>query len=199
MKLLERDYPRLRIEPICGDYLSLEALPELEFSTRRVGFFPGSSIGNLEPLDASAFIAQVRQLLGKNAALVLGVDLKKDPQKLHAAYNDAAGLTAAFSLNLLRRMNRELKANFDLEGFKHEAFYNSIKGRIEIYLCSLRKQSVVVANSLFSFTAGERIHTEYSYKYDLDDLKTLAQAGGFTVKQTWIDKSQLFAVSYLST
>jgi dimethylhistidine N-methyltransferase len=195
---LRRDYPDLLIEPICADYMALDTVPRLDGAAPRLGFFPGSTIGNLEPHDAVAFLRNARNLLGDRGALVLGVDLKKDQQILHDAYNDAAGVTAAFTLNLLRRMNRELHATFDLDAFEHEAFYNSRQGRIEIYFRSLADQSVVVAGRTFAFAAGERVHTEYSYKYDRADIDRLARAGGFGVAEAWTDAAGLFAVNYLT-
>src|SRR6185436_136197 len=152
-------------------YMSLSQLPaNVSAARRRIGFFPGSTIGNLEPHEATAFLRRARGLLGEGGAeggaLVLGADLKKDPRRLHDAYNDAAGVTAQFTLNLLRRMNRELDANFDLSAFAHEAFYNPVEGRIEIYVRSLKAQTVTVAGRSFAISAGERVHTEYSYKYD---------------------------------
>ena len=194
---LRRDYPSLRVEPVCADYMALEALPPINGYSRRLGFFPGSTIGNLEPADATAFLRRARGLLGKDGALVLGADLKKDPQRLHDAYNDRAGVTAAFTLNLLRRMNRELHANFDLDAFVHVAFYNPVEGRIEIYLRSLRPQSVTVAGRTFSFAEGERLHAEYSYKFDVADIATLAAAAGLRIAETWTDPERLFAVTYL--
>jgi dimethylhistidine N-methyltransferase len=194
---LRRDYPRLRVEPVCADYMVLETLPAEMNGAPRLGFFPGSTIGNLEPEDATAFLRRARALLGDRGAMVLGVDLKKDHQRLHDAYNDSAGVTAAFTLNLLRRMNRELGAGFDLSAFIHEAFYNPVEGRIEIYFRSLRDQSVAVAGRAFAFTEGERVHTEYSYKYDTAGIAALAQSAGFTIDRTWTDPSRLFAVVYL--
>ncbi|MFO1158387.1 MAG: L-histidine N(alpha)-methyltransferase [Reyranellaceae bacterium] len=193
---LRRDYPKLDVRPVCADYMALSELPE-QVNARRLGFFPGSTIGNLTPADATAFLRRARTLLGEKGALVLGVDLKKDPQRLHDAYNDSAGVTAQFSLNLLRRMNRELGADFDLAGFAHEAFYNAVEGRIEIYLQSLRPQVVTVAGRRFSFSAGERIHTEWSYKFDRADIAALARSAGFEVARTWTDQADLFAVTYL--
>jgi dimethylhistidine N-methyltransferase len=192
---LRRDYPGLRIVPVCADFMG--PVPPIESAGAPLGFFPGSTIGNLIPQEATAFLRRVRHLLGDEGALVLGVDLKKDPQRLHDAYNDSAGVTAAFTLNLLRRMNRELHTSFDLAGFAHEAFYDEAKGRIEIYVRSLRDQSVIVAGRRFDFAAGERIHTEYSYKYDTADLAALAESGGFRVAKTWTDAERLFAVVYL--
>lgn len=195
---LRRDYPSLAIQAVCADYMALADLPQLLVSARRIGFFPGSSIGNLEPHEAVAFLLRARTLLGDNGALVLGVDLKKDPGRLDAAYNDSAGVTAAFTLNLLRRMNRELQATFDLDRFAHDAFYNPVKGRIEIYVRSLAEQSVTVAGRSFAFAEGERIHTEYSYKYDVAQLRSLAQQSGFRLDKVWMDPDRLFAVAYLT-
>lgn len=194
---LRRDYPRLDVRPVCADYMALSELPDEVNGTRRLGFFPGSTIGNLTPDEASAFLRRAHKLLGEGGAIVLGVDLKKDPRRLHDAYNDSAGVTAQFSLNLLRRMNRELGADFDLSGFAHDAFYNVAEGRIEIYLRSLKSQVVTVAGRRFSFSAGERIHTEWSYKFDSADITALARGAGFDIARTWTDLENLFAVTYL--
>ena len=194
---LRRDYPSLRVEPVCADYMALDALPQINGYTRRLGFFPGSTIGNLEPDEATAFLRRTRHLLRKDGALVLGADLRKDPQRLHDAYNDSAGVTAAFTLNLLRRMNRELQATFDLDAFVHDAFYNEAEGRIEIYFRSLRQQSVTVAGRSFAFAEGERVHTEYSYKFDIAGIDALARSAGMRIAETWTDPSRLFAVTYL--
>ena len=196
---LRRDYPGLKVEPVCADYMELTDLPADVNGATRLGFFPGSTIGNLEPAEATAFLRRARSLLGPTGCLVMGVDLKKDPRRLHAAYNDSAGVTAEFTLNLLRRMNRELEANFDLAGFAHEAFYNAAEGRIEIYFRSLRPQTVTVAGRSFTFSEGERVHTEYSYKYDDAGIDTLARSGGFSIEHTWADPDQLFAVTYLES
>lgn len=195
---LRRDYPSLAIQAVCADYMALADLPQLLVSARRIGFFPGSSIGNLEPHEAVAFLLRARTLLGDNGALVLGVDLKKDPGRLDAAYNDSAGVTAAFTLNLLRRMNRELQATFDLDRFAHDASYSPVEGRIEIYFRSLAEQSVMVAGRSFAFADGERIHTEYSYKYDVGQLRSLARQSGFRLDKVWMDPDRLFAVAYLA-
>ena len=196
---LRRDYPWLRVEPVCADYMELDTLPADVNGAPRLGFFPGSTIGNLEPAEATAFLRRARALLGDRGALVLGVDLRKDPRRLHDAYNDSAGVTAAFTLNLLRRMNRELGATFDTARFAHEAFYNPVEGRIEIYVRSLAAQSVTVAGRTFVFGEGERIHTEYSYKYDEAGIAALALSGGFTVDRTWTDPGRQFAVVYLES
>lgn len=194
---LRNDYPTLRVEAVCADYMTLDHLPDAINGARRIGFFPGSTIGNLTPEEATSFLRRVRRLLGDGGALILGADLKKDPRRLHDAYNDAAGVTAQFSLNLLRRMNRELDAGFDLAAFAHEAFYNPGESRIEIYLRSLRDQRVSVSGRRFAFEEGERIHTEYSYKYDSASLAALAGRGGFAVERTWTDPEGLFAVAWL--
>ena len=194
---LRRDYPRLRVEPVRADYMALDALPADVNGAARLGFFPGSTIGNLEPPDATAFLRRARRLLGDRGAMVLGVDLRKDPRRLHDAYNDSAGVTAAFTLNLLRRMNRELGGTFDLSSFAHEAFYDPIEGRIEIYFRSLRDQTVMVAGRSFAFAEGERVHTEYSYKYDDAGIAALAKSAGFTIDRTWTDPAHLFAVVYM--
>ena len=195
---LRRDYPSLPIQAICTDYMALADLPQLSVSARRIGFFPGSSIGNLEPHEAVAFLLRARALLGDNGALVLGVDLKKDPGRLDAAYNDSAGVTAAFTLNLLRRMNRELQATFDLDSFAHDASYNLAEGRIEIYFRSLAEQTVTVAGQPFAFADGERVHTEYSYKYDVSQLRSMAGQSGFRLDKVWMDPDRMFAVAYLA-
>ena len=194
---LHLDYPQLRIEPICADYMAPQGLPPIDRSAPRLGFFPGSTIGNLEPAEATDFLKQARQLVGRDGAMVVGFDRKKDFKVLHDAYNDSAQVTAAFTLNLLRRMNRELHATFDLERFAHEAFYNPRESRIEIYFRSLGDQSVTVAGRTFAFAAGERVHTEYSYKYDEADIEALAAGSGFRVERIWTDQGKLFAVAYL--
>lgn len=195
---LRRDYPGLRVEPVCADYMSRILLPpRLDPAARRLGFFPGSTIGNLVPSDARAFLRGARQLLGDSGALVLGADLRKDPGLLHAAYNDAAGITARFTLNLLARMNRELDADFDLSRFAHEAFYNPIEHRIEIYFRSLCRQAVTIDGETYGFAEGERVHTEYSYKYDAAALAALAAGGGFRIAALWTDPRSLFAVACL--
>ena len=194
---LRKDYPGLRVDPVTGDYMQLASLPPAIDGARRIGFFPGSTIGNLMPEEAIQFFGRARRVLRGDGALVLGVDLRKDPKRLHDAYNDSAGVTARFTLNLLRRMNRELDATFDLSAFSHDAFYDEAEGRIEIYARSLRDQSVRVAGQRFAFTKGERIHTEYSYKYDEAGIADLADQGGFAIQALWKDPDDLFAVALL--
>lgn len=195
---LRQDYPWLRVEPVCADYMAMDSLPELINGSRRIGFFPGSTMGNLMPNDAIAFLRRARRLLRDDGALILGLDLKKDHKRLNDAYNDSAGVTAAFTLNLLRRINRELDGTFDLGNFAHEAFYNSIEGRIEIYFRSLRPQTVSVAGRTFSFARGERVHTEYSYKFDDEGIAKMAAAACFSIGREWLDPDRLFAVVWLN-
>ncbi len=194
---LRRDYPGLPVEPVFGDYMALRSLPGIAKDAPRLGFFPGSTIGNLEPEEATAFLRNARALLGHDGALVVGADLRKDAKVLHDAYNDSAGVTAAFTLNLLARMNRELDGTFDIDGFTHDASYNAELGRIEIFFRSLREQSAMVGGRRFAFGEGERVHTEYSYKYDVHGIEALARSGGFKIGELWTDKDRLFAVAYL--
>lgn len=196
---LAAEYPQLAVVAVCADYMRPFRLPPAaQAAAKRVGFFPGSTIGNLRPEEARAFLTHAARLLGRpGGELIIGVDLKKDPARLHAAYNDAAGVTASFSRNLLARMNRELDAGFDLDAFAHDAFYNAARGRIEIYLRSLVEQTVPVAGRRIRFAAGERIHTEYSYKYGVDEFAALAAEAGFRAVESWTDPDRLFSVHYL--
>ena len=197
VRRLRDDFPWLRVDPVPADYMALDSLPPAINGARRLGFFPGSTIGNLTPEEAVLFLRRARRLLRADGALILGVDLKKDRRRLHDAYNDGAGVTAHFTLNLLRRMNRELEASFDLSAYAHEAFYNEMAGRIEIYIRSLRGQTVTVAGRGFTFFEGERVHTEYSYKYDDAGIAELARRGGFSIARSWSDPARLFAVVFL--
>lgn len=195
---LTREFAGLEIIPICADYTRDDFIPALPSSgNTRVGFFPGSTIGNLEPEEAEAFLDRCATLLGTGGGLVIGVDLRKDRAVLDAAYNDAQGVTAAFNLNLLERMNRELDGTFDLSRFAHEAFYNERDGRIEIYIRSLMRQQVRVAGRTIVFDADERIHTEYSYKYDIETFQRLAGRAGFYPEAAWTDPRALFSVHFL--
>jgi dimethylhistidine N-methyltransferase len=195
---LGRDYPELPIRPVCADYTRPLDIPPLPVRARRIGFFPGSTIGNFHPPEAIAFLRRVRQTLGHDGAMVLGVDRRKDPRILEAAYNDARGVTAEFNLNVLLRLNRELAADFDLRLFRHRAFFNEAASRIEMHLVSLAAQDVTVAGERISFDAGETIWTESSYKYDVQSLRVMATAAGFEVTRLWTDSRQLFWVAYLS-
>jgi len=196
---LAADYPDLTVVPVCADYMQPFALPDLDGAAARLGFFPGSTIGNFDPAAAVPFLTGLREALGPGSALVVGADLAKDPAVLCAAYDDAEGVTAAFNLNLLRRINRELGADFDLSGFAHEARWNAAASRIEMHLVSRRVQAVTVAGRRFAFAAGESIHTENSYKYTIDGFQGLAARAGWTPVDAWADPDRLFSVHYLAT
>ena len=194
---LAQDYPALHLMAVCADYTRPFRLPPTAPQNRRLAFFPGSSIGNFAPLEALRFLKNVAQQLAPGDGFLIGVDLKKDPAILNAAYNDAAGVTAAFNLNLLARCNRELGADFDLGDFAHRAFYNEAAGRIEMHLESTCEQRVQLAGQHFGFAAGETIHTENSYKYQPDEFRHLAVQAGFEPQHTWTDADKLFGVLYL--
>jgi dimethylhistidine N-methyltransferase len=196
---LASDFPRLEVAAICADYAAPFPLPELGGGGRRLAFFPGSTIGNLEPEAALAFLKLWAKRLGPDAAMLVGVDLKKDVGILHAAYDDAQGVTAAFSLNLLARANRELGADFDLSGFRHEARYDQGHGRIEIHLRSLKDQAVRIAGRAFAFARGERLHVEHSYKYGVGQFQEMARSAGFRPAAVFTDPAHLFSVHYLIT
>jgi dimethylhistidine N-methyltransferase len=188
-KRLARLFPDLRVMPILGDFSRPIELPKPR--ARRVVYFPGSTIGNLTPEEAHGFLVMAR---GQAERMLVGVDLKKDANMLHAAYNDSRGVTAAFNLNLLARLNRELGADFDLRRFSHYAFYNAALGRIEMHLISLARQTARVAGHAFRFERGESIHTENSYKYSVEDFRALAARAGYAARRTWTDGRALFAL-----
>jgi dimethylhistidine N-methyltransferase len=194
---LARDFPGLRVLPVAADFTRPFRLPDDGEPGRRVGFFPGSTIGNFEPADAQAFLKHAGGVLGPEAALIIGVDLVKAPEILHAAYNDTAGITAAFNRNVLARANRELGADFDLEAFEHLAFYNAEQSRIEMHLVSRIDQVVQVCGASIGFAAGERIHTENSYKYTIEAFRTLGERAGWASALTWTDPERLFSVHAL--
>lgn len=196
---LSLDAPKLQVVAICADFLSPIALPpELRRgSGRRVAFFPGSSIGNLTPAEATRFLAQCRAMVGAGGAMLIGVDLKKDEARLDAAYNDAAGVTAAFTLNLLERINRELGGDFAVGRFAHHAKYDPAKGRVAIHIRSLADQTARVAGRRFDFAKNEGIHTEDSWKYAVSDFQMLARDAGYRPAACWTDPAQLFSVHYL--
>lgn len=194
---LADDYPWLDVHAVCTDFTNDLSLPEATGHARKVAFFPGSSIGNFEPADATAFLAGLRETVGDDGGLLIGVDLKKDKRTLHAAYNDADGVTAQFNKNLLARINRELGASFDLDRFDHEAFYDEDKGRIEMHLVSAEDHTVTIGDQDFAFLEGETIHTENSYKYTIDEFQDLAAKANFTPAQAWTDGGGLFSVHYL--
>lgn len=193
-------YPRLQVLPVCADYTSSFELPIPKQSSKRtVVYFSGSTISNFDPIPAKNFLEHVANLCGPDGALLIGVDLKKDPAVLHSAYNDKEGITAAFNLNLLERINRELDCDFRLDGFQHYAFYNPRESRIEMHLVSQRDQVVHINRQTISFARGESIWTESSYKYNLDEFEQMAAAAGFRVERVWTDEQQWFSVQYLVT
>lgn len=200
VRALTNLYPRLRIWPVCADYTRHYELPEAAQSgaARRVVYFPGSTIGNFSPPQAIAFLRHIAQVCGAGGGLIIGVDLKKDPRLLTAAYNDARGVTAAFNLNLLNRINRELGADFRLEGFSHHAFYNPREGRIEMHLVSLAPQVVRLNGTAIAFALGESVWTESSYKYSPEDFANLAAAAGWRVERVWTDPGRMFSIQHLT-
>jgi len=185
---------KFNIEPVVADFLSTVDLPEQSGGGARVGFFPGSTIGNLERAEITGFMQRAREDLGAGSQFVLGADLKKDPNILIPAYDDSAGITSEFNLNLLRRINGELAANFDVASFNHEARWNSDDARIEMHLVSERDQSVEISGEIFDFRQGETIHTENSRKFEIDALKTLIGQCGWQMADSWVDKDSLFSV-----
>jgi len=199
-EMLAADYPDLEVHAVCADFTKPFVIrpPKHCPDARRVGFFPGSTLGNFQPSDARRFLSNAVGLLGKGGAMVIGIDLKKDVAILDAAYNDAQGVTSAFNLNLLSRINQELGANFDISKFKHRAHYNDDVGRVEMHLYSMADQSVRIDGSVFQFANGESIHTENSHKYGVDEFRNLARNAGFEPSHVWIDDAQLFSIHYLT-
>jgi dimethylhistidine N-methyltransferase len=194
---LRQDLPDLAIHPVAADFTAPFALPEAVTGMPKVGFFPGSTLGNFEPHEACSFLRSAREILGHAAQMVIGVDLEKDERVLYDAYNDKAGVTARFNLNVLHRINRELGGNFDLSAFTHRAIYNRDRHRIEMHLIGRRAQTVRVLGRSFSFRAGESIHTESSYKYSLERFTALARGSGWTPRATWTDAAGMFSVHAL--
>ena len=195
---LRKDFSGLDVYPVTADFTAPFALPEAIGAMPKVGFFPGSTLGNFEPHEACRFMRSARDILGHGAQMVIGVDLEKNERVLYEAYNDAAGVTARFNLNVLNRINRELGGNFDTSAFRHRAIYNREHHRIEMHLISRKAQSVRVLGRSFSFRAGESIHTENSYKYSLDRFSALARGAGWRVTESWTDKGRMFSVHALA-
>jgi L-histidine N-alpha-methyltransferase len=192
------DFPELDVIAVCADYTRPFTLPMVSGPAgKTVGFFPGSTIGNFEPEAVVQFLSHVGKLLGPGAEMLIGADVKKDKAILDAAYNDAEGLNAAFNLNLLHRIAKELDSDIAIDDFAHVAFYNPDEGRVELYIKSLKDQSAVIAGRRFSFAAGEMIHTENSYKYAIPEFRALAARAGFEALDTWTDAKGKFAVHYL--
>jgi len=195
---LRRDYPRLSVLPVEADFTHPFVLPAAVADAARIGFFPGSTIGNFEPREASALLRHAGRMLGANATLIIGVDLEKEASILHAAYNDAARVTAKFNLNLLTRINRELDAKFNPACFEHHAFFNRDRSRIEMHLASLKRQRIKVCGECIEFRAGETIHTENSYKYSIDSFRALARGAGWAPTAVWTDADNYFSVHALT-
>lgn len=197
-RLSER-YPWLEVHPIVSDFSDPIELPDIYQHFAKHVFYPGSTIGNFEPEDAINFLKQMHQLVGSNGGILLGVDLHKDNEILHAAYNDEQGITAEFNLNTLSHINHILEADIDINQFEHHALYNNQQQRIEMYLRSKTDQSYSVLGQTLEFEMGELIHTEHSYKYTLDGIGRLAEQAGFTLEKSWLDEDELFSVSYLNS
>jgi dimethylhistidine N-methyltransferase len=192
---LRPDFPQLKVLPVTADICFPFDLPEeAKAAPARIGFFPGSTLGNFEPHEATAFLLNAANILGEGATLIVGVDLIKPVEVLNAAYNDATGVTAKFNLNLLVRINRELRGTFKLNTFEHHAFYNRERHRIEMHLASLKRQKVKVAGDMVEFRAGETIHTENSYKYSVESLSALARSVGWGPSGVWMDELKYFSI-----
>jgi L-histidine Nalpha-methyltransferase len=191
---LKRDFPSLGIYPVAADFTTPFELPKAVATMPKVGFFPGSTIGNFEPHEACAFLRNAGRILGPGATLIVGADLIKPTEILNAAYSDKAGVTAKFNLNLLVRINRELRGTFKLDTFEHHAFYNGERHRVEMHLASLKRQKVKVAGETIEFRAGETIHTENSYKYSIASLGALARGAGWQPAGAWTDARDYFSI-----
>ena len=194
---LRADFPDLEVHPVIADFTAPFELPAAVSAMPKVGFFPGSTLGNFEPHEACAFLRSAREILGQGARMVIGVDLEKDERVLYDAYNDAAGVTARFNLNVLHRINRELGGDLDVNAFIHRAIYNRERHRIEMHLISKKALTARILGRNFSFRAGESIHTESSYKYSLDRFNALARGSGWTPLESWTDAAGMFSVHAL--
>lgn len=190
-------FPEIEILPVIADFTTSFPLPESQKkAARAVVYFPGSTIGNFPPEDAQKMLSQFSELAGETGGLLIGIDLQKDIATLEAAYNDAQGVTAAFNMNLLKRINRELGANFDLDGFEHRAIYCENEGRIEMRLICRKDQTVSISDQVFEFQVGEHITTEFSHKYTIEGFAKLAAQAGFVLKHQWCDPQEYFALLY---
>jgi dimethylhistidine N-methyltransferase len=195
---LAEAFPQLPLQPLCADFSKPLRLPIPPRAPRRtVVYFPGSTIGNFENREATVLLRKMRNEMGDAGGILIGVDLKKDPAVIEAAYNDRAGVTAEFTLNMLARLNREIGSNFDLSAFAHRAHYNPMAGRIETHIVSRRQQQVKVGRVNVAFRADEAIQVEYSCKYSLEDFAALAARAGLAVQRVWTDAEQMFSVQYL--
>lgn len=193
---LRKLFPELDIQAVQGDFTHPVSLHDS--NAVRLGFFPGSTIGNLTPHEAVEFLSNARQTLGSGSYMLLGVDTKKDPELLHQAYNDSQGITALFNKNILTRINRELDADFNLKDFEHHALFNPEQGRIEMHLRSTREQQVHLGEDTFSFAKNESIHTESSYKYHPEEFSQLSQKAGWNTEKWWQDDTNMFSVTLLT-
>ena len=191
--------PKLSVYPIAADFLAPLSMPPAVADSTKIGFFPGSTIGNLHPDAAQSFLARAHGILGASAKFLIGVDLRKDPAILLPAYDDAEGVTAAFNLNILNHLNRDFGADFDVAGFEHRAIWNDSLSRVEMHLMSRRSQSFQVANTTIHFAAGETIHTENSYKYTVEAFKSMAALAGWSSQDVWTDEAGLYSVHLLAT
>ena len=198
--LFRKIFPNLEVLPVCADYLQAVTLPSPRHkAARNVVYFPGSTIGNFEPKEALEFLCRIANVSGRGGGLLIGVDLQKDQNVIEAAYNDKAGVTAEFNLNLLAHINRETGANFDLSRWQHRAIYNAEAGRIEMYLISATDQTVCIQDREFRFRASEKILTEHSYKHAPEGFIALARQAGFDFVKLWTDDARLFGVFYFVT
>ena len=193
-------FPGLAITAICADYTAPLDVPELagDHFQKTIGFFPGSNIGNFTPQQAEAFMVTAAAMVGPGGDFIVGVDRRKNKARLEAAYNDRQGVTALFNLNLLERINRELGGDIDIASFRHRAFYNDGEGRIEMHLESMRHQTITIGGREYPFAPGETIHTENSYKYEIDEFRALARRAGFEPVAAWSDAGNLFSIHYLT-
>ncbi len=197
-KKLAKEFDWLHVHAICADFTGRLRLPYDVPANKKVGFFPGSTIGNFLPQQAVTVLTEIRKMVGKGGGLLIGVDLEKSADILNAAYNDSQGVTAQFNKNLLARINREIGADFNLDNFSHHAFYNEQFYRMEMHLVSCVEQQVVVAGHCFKFSKGQSILTEYSHKYSVARFRTLAETAGFSPVAVWKDENSLFSIHYLS-
>src|SRR5712691_5256175 len=194
---LRKDFPGLDVYPVAADFTAPFGLPDAVKAMPKVGFFPGSTLGNFEPHEACAFMRSARDILGEGAQMIIGVDLEKNERVLYNAYNDAAGITARFNLNVLVRINRELGGNFDTAAFMHRAIYNRDRHRIEMHLISKKAQTMRILGRSFSFFFNDRAPTENSYKYSLERFTALAKGSGWSPRELWTDKAGMFSVHAL--
>ncbi len=196
---LSHAYPTIEVLPVCADFTKPFRLPTARCEpTHSAVFFPGSTIGNFQPAEARAMLRHLAAMCGTGGGLLIGIDLQKEPATIHAAYNDARGVTAEFNLNVLHRINRELDANFNIRQFRHRADYDSILGRVTMSLVSLRPQCVAVGDQAFEFAPGEAITTEYSHKYTIAGFAGMAADAGLTLRRTWTDERERFAVLHFA-